>query len=155
MEMTSKWLPTTARPEAATTSSFAREDSVSKRFGLVCVFVGVLAVSGCTSSATTREVTGTVTFDDKPVEKGYIKFVPDDKTLGPDGGEITDGKFKLKAKPVPCHVEITASREVAGAQPDPMGTVPREDYIPEKYNVKTELTADVKSKDSFEFKLTK
>ena len=100
------------------------------------------------------EVTGTVTLDDKPLPEGDIIFVPDDKTQGAEAGKIKDGKYTLKAKPGPCHVKITATREIPGKK-GPMGNEPAiEDYIPKQYNDETTLTENVgKGKDHFDFKL--
>jgi hypothetical protein len=128
---------------------------VSRLFWLVCVFVGLLAISGCSPAGGLQEVTGTVTFDDQPIPDGDIVFVPDDKALGAEAGKIKDGKYTVKAKPGPSHVKIMASKEVPGKK-DPMGMGPAiEPYIPDKYNDKTELIADVgKGKDHFDFKLS-
>jgi hypothetical protein len=114
----------------------------------------LLAVCGCSSGPRLYEVTGTVTFDDKPVPEGDIYFVPDDPALGAEYGKIRDGNYSLKAKAGPSHVKIYAVHEVPGKK-DPMGTGPAiEDYIPSIYNNQTTLTADVgKGKDKFDFPL--
>jgi hypothetical protein len=142
------------KPRRGNRLSLAMEDSVSRLFWLLCVFVGLLAVYGCSPTGGLQEVTGNVTFDDKPIPEGDILFVPDDKALGAEAGKIKDGKYTVKAKPGPSHVKIMASHEVPGKK-GPMGEDPAiEPYIPKKYNDETELTADVgKGKDHFDFKL--
>lgn len=70
------------------------------RKGLALVLIGALAAaSGCSGSGgpPRYEVWGTVTFDGKPVPKGFIKFTPDTAqgNSGPGGGaEIKDGHYR-------------------------------------------------------------
>jgi len=90
------------------------------------------------------DVSGDVSFDGQPVEDGYIKFAPDDKTLGPDAVPIKGGKYSGKVKGGKHKVEITAVRETGKTLPGPNGPEPEKaGYIPEKYNANTTLTAEV------------
>src|SRR5262245_61864897 len=99
---------------------------------------------GCDAGRPARyRVTGFVTFDRQPVEGGEIVFVPVDKGVAPDAGRIDNGSYDLLAKAGKKRVEIRASRPVVGGKPNPMGPV-YQDYIPEKYNARTMLEADVK-----------
>lgn len=106
-----------------------------------------LGLAGCSekSPLTYYDVTGEVLIEAVPVESGDIIFLPVDPELPPCGGSIIDGKYKLKAYPGEFRVKIAASRETGEMIPGPSGEdIPkREDYLPEKYNAKTELTADV------------
>ena len=118
--------------------------------------LSIAAVSGCGSSGPKMyEVSGTVTFDDKPIPAGDIKFVPEASSQGAEAGKIVDGKYHLKVKGGMNKVEIRAVRP--SGKKDPMGTggeLP-EDYIPERYNLKTTLSADVgEGKTEFPFPLT-
>lgn len=111
---------------------------------------------GCGESGSKmHEVSGTVTFDDKPVPEGDIAFVPDDKAVGPEAGKIKDGKYSLKVREGKNKVEIRATRDVPGKK-GPMGEQAIEGYIPAQYNVKTTLDADVASdKTTHNFTLKK
>jgi hypothetical protein len=101
------------------------------------------------------EVTGTVSLDGTDIPKGDIYFYPEEKDQSPDRGEIIDGKYKAKVKGGKKKVQIKATRPVPGKK-DPMGTGDAiEDYIPAKYNDKTELTAEIgdgKTEHSFPLK---
>src|SRR5260370_41928529 len=85
-------------------------------------------------------VTGTVTFDGRPVESGEIIFVPVDKGVAPDAGRIDNGAYDLLVKAGKKRGEIRASRPGLGGEPNPMGPV-YQDYIPEKNNTRTTLAA--------------
>jgi len=58
-------------------------------------------------------VSGTVTFDGKPVEKGNITFLPVDGKSANTGGEIVGGKYKVK-NPTPgkSRVEVSIRPDV-------------------------------------------
>ncbi|MEZ6057268.1 MAG: hypothetical protein R3C01_11245 [Planctomycetaceae bacterium] len=90
-------------------------------------------------------VTGTVQLDGAPLAKGSILFLPEGGTGRPDGAEIVDGKYELKCTPGAKRVEITAQKEIPAKEAGGMPTY--ETLVPEKYNTKSELKADVKSSD--------
>lgn len=114
--------------------------------------------SGCSNEPILYEVTGTVTLDGQPVEDGQIIFVPLEEGGTPDAGSIQNGKFAFKSRPGPKKVEIQAMKQhPTKTVPDPVtGTRPAlESYIPDRYNTKTELTADVLSnQEVIDFELT-
>lgn len=95
-------------------------------------------------------VSGTVTWNGEAIQTGYIVFV---STSGgkSSGGEIADGSFELPGKKgVPqghYKVKITANRPSGKKIPDsdfPDKMVDDiEQYIPKRYNAKTNLTLDV------------
>jgi hypothetical protein len=132
--------------------------------GIAAISLGLLVSfsAGCGSSPkgpATHPVSGTVTFDGEPLKTGDIQFEPEAAGTGPDAGAIVNGKFSFRAKAGKKRVKITASRDVAGkTMKGAMGEdIPvREDFVPERYNAKTELTADVQPKgaNAFDFKLT-
>ena len=101
-------------------------------------------------------VSGHVTLDDQPVEEGEIVFLPVDERHGPVAGRIVDGEFSFKARPGKHHVEIEASREVPGTEGQGFrdGRL-LEDYIPERYNTATTLSAEVTpdGENRFDFEL--
>jgi len=125
---------------------------------LVLLFVCVV---GCSSGENYQPMTGTVTVDGQPLEKGVITFYPN----GPGttvGGEVIAGKFELAREQGPTpgkyRVEIVAYRATAKTEfdVDLNAQVPVEvQILPAKYNVKSELEAEVSDGGSneFEFKL--
>lgn len=100
----------------------------------------ILLVCGCGSPNGKAEVKGRVTWNGKPIPYGHITFFS--APLVPAGaGPIKDGEFDLLCNPGQLTVEITASRE--GKYDENEKAIAREQYIPEKYNQQTELTAEV------------
>jgi hypothetical protein len=99
-------------------------------------------------------VSGTVSWNGEPIEKGMINFFPTDASKRPHGEKIVDGKFAFRASPGEKRVEIFADRPVG--KPDPVMNLQRyEQFIPTRYNEETELTASVASsgENSFDFAL--
>jgi hypothetical protein len=102
------------------------------------------------------KVSGEVTFDGEPVQHGDIVFTPDDPNLGSEAGKIHDGKFEFLAKPGKCKVVIQAARGIPGTRDPLNGGERQKDFIPSRYNRKTELRAEVtaKGENQFEFHLS-
>ncbi len=106
-----------------------------------------LSLTGCSPPGMTLDkVSGNVTFDGQPVEEGRILFRAVEGDQRAFSGAIQNGRYELESLPGKMTVEITASRIIPGkfdeSNPDekvPMGEM----YIPERYNSKTELTAEV------------
>jgi hypothetical protein len=117
------------------------------------LLVAVLLAAGCEKKPPMYPVSGAVTFDGQSVKQGNIRFVPTDGSILEDVGEIRDGKYSFRARPGPKRVEIFATREVPPPMPGMFGA--REDYIPQIYNAKSKLTAQVSPEGSnvFDFSL--
>jgi hypothetical protein len=104
----------------------------------------LLALCGCGASDKT-DVSGTVKLDGEPIPEGDISFVITGS--GKSGnGKITNGKYSAQVPPGKAKVQINASKSM----PLPPGekgmdgkTEEVRQYIPDKYNAKTELTADI------------
>jgi hypothetical protein len=114
-----------------------------------------LSVAGCNSSPPgTYPVSGTVTFDDRPLPEGNIIFSNADGTGVPSAGNIRNGKFRLHATAGKKQVAIFATREVGELDPQ-MGARRQEMYIPKQYNEETTLSAPITpgGKNRFEFHL--
>jgi hypothetical protein len=122
---------------------------------LLAALMAGLVAPGCGKSGPKQlEVTGTVKFDGKEVAEGDITFIPEDKSVGAEGGKIKDGKYTIKARIGKNKVQIFASRPVPGKK-GPMGEDLIEQYIPEKYNIQTELSVDAaegKTEHNFDLK---
>jgi hypothetical protein len=120
---------------------------------LSCLVIAVV-MTGCRSPSPrdrAYEVSGTVTFDGQPVPEGGITFKSDDKTLADDYAPIQNGVFKCLCSAGKKRVEIRGIREV----PQPNDGVLRDpkfvEFIPAKYNTKTELTVEISIDDKNEF----
>lgn len=99
-------------------------------------------------------VKGTVTYEGKPLPSGNIQFT-NTADGGVDGMKIENGAFNGQVQAGKRKVEITAMKEAASPMPGVKNEV---NYIPEKYNAKTTLEAEVKAgpdgTNDFKFELT-
>ena len=123
-----------------------------RRFTALLLAATLIQV-GCNNDGK-HAVTGTVTFNGDVVPEGRVVFMPEDESLAPDGGPIVDGRFQFRSLAGGKRVEIYADRDVG--EPDPvMNIVRREQYIPVRFNEKSELSANVdpKGKNEFSFEL--
>lgn len=126
-------------------------------------FMVCLLLTGCggaPSGPTLHKVTGNVTFDGAAVEDGRIEFRRTEGDKRAYSGEIKGGSYTLQAEAGKVEVVITASRIIPGkfdtSNPDDPPQPVGEMYIPEKYNAKTTLTAEVKAgSNDIPFALTK
>ncbi len=99
-------------------------------------------------------VTGTVSLDGQPIASGEVIFRAEDGKGPTHAGKIKDGTFSFSSSPGKKRVEITAMRPVPGrtenlnpgSPPSPV----LEQCIPEAYNSRSILTAEVK-KDARQF----
>ena len=114
---------------------------------LACILLFGLGCSQAPTGPAEFPVSGTVTFDGKPIEAGRILF----RKIGDGdrayGSEIKGGAYSFTSEAGKVKVEITASRIIPGKFESPNG-VPEpvgEMYIPKKYNSQTTLEADVKA----------
>ncbi|HEV3387298.1 MAG TPA: hypothetical protein VG097_20940 [Gemmata sp.] len=93
-------------------------------------------------------VSGTVSVDGKPIEKGSISFLPVDGVGVTIGGSIEGGKYTLSRVPFgPAKVEIRVPK-VTGKKklydtPDSPTRDTLSEVLPNKYNVATELRFNV------------
>jgi hypothetical protein len=117
---------------------------------------------GCGSDSGSVGVTGKVTLDGTPLEKGVISFVPE-STGTPATGEIESGTYRINAANGPTagayRVEIRAPKNtgqnaVKPVDPDYAGEVVIES-IPPKYNRDSTLKAEIKAgaENTFDFAL--
>jgi hypothetical protein len=122
------------------------------------VLIGLLLVLPSCGGSSTHSVSGTVNFDGQPLPDGNIAFSPTGTgARGPGkGAKITGGKYELRTEAGKYKVQITASKMM----PLPKGEVGmygekemERQYIPDRYNAKTELTADVPGSGPINFDL--
>ena len=114
----------------------------------------VVILAGCKPPGLERAViTGKVTYQDEPVQRGQLRFVPIEGTQGPPAGAtIEAGSYTVKALggvPVgTARVKIKAYHDIdmPGGPPTPaatMGVRPGKQYLPDKYNKQSELNVTI------------
>jgi hypothetical protein len=121
--------------------------------------IWIVALCGCPQSNPLDErngVSGIVKIDGTPLVEGTIAFDRGDGAV-PGSAEIKNGSYTLTARPGLNKVIIRAFKvDPSIASKDPARPVDtRVNIIPEKYNDKTTLSADVTAeKKTFNFDLT-
>ena len=119
--------------------------TMQRFFDAFLCFTTIVGVIGCGGDGK-YPVTGTVTWEGTPIpadQNGFVTLTPIDASVAPDAGPIAeDGTFSFRASPGEKKVEILISRPV-GKTVEAMGMSPQEQYVPERYNEKTELTATI------------
>ena len=115
------------------------------------------AIVGCSEGKPPNyPLSGTITFEGKPVPEGTIMFLASDKRSGNAKAEIVDGKYTLELPAGQKLVKIEASRFI-GPEDKSMGVRPRDQYLPDRYNVESKLTVEVKPQNDnvYDLKLQK
>ncbi len=114
------------------------------------------AVSGCgPGGPKTVPVSGSVTFAGEPVADGEIAFRSADGATASWAGRIVAGRYAIRSTVGPKRVEIIAVRPKPGAKPKASGEgVINEMYIPDRYNLESELRAEVTTAGPNEFNFT-
>lgn len=128
-----------------------------RRATVSILLVVLLPLTGCGPSEVV--VSGTVTLDGKPLEDGHIAFrpLPATATAEAAGATIKGGKYQVKVRPGQNRVEITAARAAAPGPKEAIGPLPApKSIIPERYNVQSKLTEEVRAggPNEFNFALT-
>lgn len=135
-----------------------------KLFTYLLLASALIWLAGCGDKGPKRyHVTGSVTFEGKPIEAGEIRFSPFTGQGRPDSGKILDGKYELKVTAGKKKIKIFAAStdpELVGPPPSDMppgGFNPPRDFIPSKYNVDSELSVEVEpaSNQTFPFELVR
>lgn len=108
-----------------------------------------IAGAGCSKGPAFGELSGQVTLDGKPLTHGAIRFLPADGNTAAAGASIIDGRYAAKVMVNTCKVSISAPSSTPPANSgDPetaKGVIALPtNLVPPQYNVKTELTVDVK-----------
>ncbi|MDY3561384.1 hypothetical protein R5W23_002661 [Gemmata sp. JC673] len=114
------------------------------------LFLFLAALAGCGGGGASVE--GTVTFNGEPVEEGGINFVPADGKGTKMGAEIKNGKYAVPsdrgAQPGNYKVEVYWNKKTGRTLTDTADTGAKtsetKQVIPEQFNTKTTLTADLK-----------
>jgi len=113
---------------------------------MLILFSGSALLSGCDTSDRVK-IVGTATLNGQPLERGLVTFRPQPGTASPSAGaKITNGEFSVAPEgglmPGTFRVEITATRPTGEEVRTRFSDQPlalEEQYIPDRYNKKTEL----------------
>jgi hypothetical protein len=130
----------------------------------VIVALIVVGAVGCGGGPERLSVAGHVTLDGQPLPDGDIIFRPTAATEGPTvAGSIENGAYDIPegGGPVPGSYAVTINAERKTGRKikaDILGnatTDQYEQYLPARYNDKTELSAEIaESRDDLDFELT-
>ncbi len=131
-----------------------------KRSFVACFFptLFLACLLGCgPSGPSVTEVDGKVMLDGAPLPEGQIIFRDPNGELASAAGKVVDGEYAFASLPGRKDVTITAYRDVPGkfdtSNPGEKVQI-TEQYIPPRYNRKSELTVTVgDSAESFDFEL--
>lgn len=127
-----------------------RVQDSARRYAYAAVLLA-LGLAGCgPSGPTTYAVSGRVTFDGEPIADGYITFAPAVRGEAPAAAPIKAGAYRLRTTAGEKRVSVQASKFVGPENPV-MGLRAREQYIPDRYNLETTLTAGVTADGANEF----
>jgi len=99
--------------------------------------------AGCSTEPRQYVVKGKITFDGQPLSDGDILFASPAGDRGPDASRIKAGAYELKTTEGSKRVEISASKIRPGGARGAGGEPVPEEFIPERYNTQSELTAQV------------
>src|SRR6186997_1949829 len=103
----------------------------------------MLLLSGCGAKGPAKyEVTGTVTFEGQPLERGSIAVVPANTKHRAVEEPIKDGKYTILAPAGEAVVRIYATR-VAGRLNKEMGATPETEPLRANYNALSKLRMTV------------
>lgn len=133
---------------------------------LIGSLIVFLLLSGCSNKKDLdrASISGTVMFDEQPIEQGTIEFIATGDTSAPSsGGTISNGQYEVTEKgPVPGRykVQIQARRKTgkmvsAGPQTGGAQVEEVEQFIPTQYNSQTTLEVEIKpgsNKQDFQLK---
>jgi hypothetical protein len=110
----------------------------------------LLAIAaGCKKSAPMYPVQGVVRFKSAPIESGTMTLIPKSSAARTAVSPIVNGKYKTEVTAGDWTVNIRAVREKG--VPDPKAReVPREQYIPAKFNNDSKVVITLPS-DKSEF----
>jgi hypothetical protein len=116
--------------------------------GITLALACLVLSGGCGGSTATVE--GAVTYDGKPVPAGAISFLAADGKGGSGGASVIDGAYRVPPepglKPGTYKVEIRWAKPTGKKFKSESGDIldMTEEGLPEKYNTKSDLKAEVK-----------
>jgi len=131
---------------------FSPQSGAYMRVRCLCPSIFALIVltltTGCGPSTAT--LTGTVTFDGKPLQEGDIIVSAAEGKVDSATGKISDGQYKVITTPGRKNVKISAQivvNKIKDSPNDPNSTFQeiRKEILPDRYHNKSTLTIDLKA----------
>ena len=124
------------------------------------IFATLLLVSGCGQSV--PSISGTVTYNDEPIETGYISFQPEDGRGQSFAARIENGKYNATERVTPGmkRVLVTGFRESApitreeSQQSAEKGISGPTDYIAEDAEVNSKQVEIMPGDQTIDFSIT-
>jgi hypothetical protein len=121
---------------------------LSPRPAIACLLLLGAVCLGCSDDKTTR-LSGTITLDGTPLEKGKIRFDPVDGNAPTAETLVADGKYSVITRPGKKNVIINGMKKVGERryhEEDPTSPIVdvNEETVPARYNTASELTAELK-----------
>jgi hypothetical protein len=114
----------------------------SWRYGVLLVVAAISTSCGPQTSS----ISGTVTVDGAPLEKGVISYVAAEGQDPPATAEIAGGKYSVQTTPGKKKVQLSAPRVIGKRKeynsPDAPEIEISEESLADKYHAQTELTFD-------------
>ena len=99
--------------------------------GLFAVLTGLTAI-GCSASVPKGKITGTVTYEGKPLESGVITFMPA-KTGLSVSAEITNGQYTASEVPQgELYVTVVSTKQAGMSEADIKAEIERKEAIRKK-----------------------
>jgi len=124
------------------------------------IWTALLAATVGCGGSDRAAVSGQVTLGGKPVEDGAISFIPAGGAGAPAWGKIEAGRYSIPARQGPAigvnRVEIRWTRKTGKKMSLPGGMIidEQEEAVPARYNVQSELQAEIKrGKNTHDFPL--
>jgi hypothetical protein len=134
-----------------------------KKIGILLMGTAIFAAAlcGCGRGGPGAQISGSVTLDGKPLQKGRIVFIPDVGVKAKSTTvEVIDGKFDVtqQAPTLGMHkVDIRSERPTGKKVPSGMPGPPIDEmvqYLHIGYNVQSQLTREIKpGKNTIDFEL--
>ncbi len=115
---------------------------------LLSLGIALVMLAGCSQSTTHGIIEGTISLDGVALAEGVVRFVPVDESSQTASASIAEGKFTATVPVGMMRVECSAPK-VVGRQkmyntPDSPEVDVVGELLPPRYNVRSELTYDVR-----------
>jgi hypothetical protein len=123
------------------------------------LFLALTLFCGCGGSPFS-DVSGNVSFDGQPVNKGSISFLPADGRGPTAAAVIEQGRFSVRVLPGEFKVQICSYRKIGerhASEGDPASPIIDIDQqtLPDRFNTATTLTREIKAgRQQVDFPLT-
>lgn len=134
-----------------------RRELIGSRLCLVLLLL-LVAGAGCSGDGPTS-ISGEVTFDGKPIDRGAIRMVAVDGQAPSAEAIIHQGRYQLETMPGRKRIEIQGFRVVGTARRNDDPSAPLEEItepiVPAKFNIRSELLQEISHRSAtHDFHLT-